>query len=77
MPISRHLLENSRANSIKFILFIPLLAEWSGYAGKPLKRLEPRAGKLACTVLRRVVAGNGHSLSDTIGLQTPSIAMVD
>ena len=29
-----------------------------------LKRLEPCAGKLARTVLRRVVAGNSHGLSD-------------
>ncbi len=36
-----------------------------------LERLEPCAGKLARTVLRRVVAGNGHYLSDAVGLQTP------
>ena len=31
-----------------------------------LKRLEPCAGKLARTVLRRVVAGNSHGLSDNL-----------
>ncbi len=31
-----------------------------------LKRLEPCAGKLASTVLRRVVAGNSHGLSDNL-----------
>lgn len=29
-----------------------------------LKRLEPCAGKLARTVLRRAVTGNSHGLSD-------------
>ena len=37
-----------------------------------LERLEPCAGKLARTVLRRVEAGNGFHLSDSIGLQTPN-----
>jgi len=41
------------------------------YAEDSLERLEPCAGKLACTVLRRVVVGNGHYLSDSIGLHTP------
>ena len=36
-----------------------------------LERLEPCAGKLARTVLRRVEAGNGFHLSDSIGLQPP------
>ena len=31
-----------------------------------LKRLEPCAGKLARTVLRRAVTGNSHGLSDAI-----------
>jgi hypothetical protein len=36
-----------------------------------LERLEPCAMKVARTVLRRVVTGDSHGLSDTIGLQTP------
>jgi hypothetical protein len=34
-----------------------------------LERLEPCAMKVARTVLRRVVTGDSHDLSDTIGLQ--------
>jgi hypothetical protein len=35
-----------------------------------LERLEPCAMKVARTVLRRVVTGDSHGLSDTIGFQT-------
>jgi hypothetical protein len=38
-----------------------------------LKRLEPCAGKLACTVLRRAVVGNDYRLSDSNGLYTSFI----
>ena len=36
-----------------------------------LERLEPCAMKVARTVLRRVVTGDSHDLSDSVGLQTP------
>jgi hypothetical protein len=36
-----------------------------------LERLEPCAMKVARTVLRRVVTGDSHDLSDTTGLQPP------
>ncbi len=35
------------------------------------ERLEPCAGKLACTVLRRAVSGNRRGLSDPLPEQTP------
>jgi hypothetical protein len=35
----------------------------------------PCAGKLTRTVLRRVEAGNGFHLSDSIGLQTPQLKL--
>jgi hypothetical protein len=37
-----------------------------------LERLEPCAMKVARTVLRRVVTGDSHDLSDTVGLQPPN-----
>jgi len=39
-----------------------------------LERLEPCAMKVARTVLRRVVTGDSHGLSDTIGHQTHNTA---
>ena len=41
-----------------------------------LERLEPCAMKVARTVLRRVVTGDSHGLSDSVGLQTPKLLYI-
>jgi hypothetical protein len=46
-----------------------------GLRNQALKRLELCAGKLACTVLRRAVAGNSYCLSGVIKIKSTSIAI--
>ena len=43
---------------------IPLMSQIAGSCEWLSQRLEPCAGKLACTVLRRAAAGNSRRLSD-------------
>ena len=57
-------------NSLTYI-FSPLVLEPRHEMA--LKRLEPCAGKLARTVLRRVAVGNSRCLSAPVSIGTPKI----